>query len=162
MLAEKPVRQETLTHAWHLSVEAEVLEQLGSSPTAGLNDVQVKARLEQYGANELVEGGLKSPLVILWEQIRNPLVLLLIFAAILSAFLGKADNVTAISAIVILNAVLTTVVLQMLAVYTPFFNNLFNTNPLTPGQLAICFVLSTIVFWGVELEKLLIRRGVLK
>src|SRR5690606_22610425 len=48
----------------------------------------------------------KSPLAILWEQITNPLVLLLIFAAIISALLGKADSVIAISAIVILNAVL--------------------------------------------------------
>jgi Ca2+-transporting ATPase len=59
-------------------------------------------------------------------------------------------------------AVLSTVLLQLIAVYTPFFNNLFNTNPLTVEQLVLCFVLSTIVFWGVELEKLLIRRGVLK
>jgi Ca2+-transporting ATPase len=62
----------------------------------------------------------------------------------------------------LLGAVSTTIVLQLLVVYTPFFNTLFNTNPLTLGQLAICFVLSTIVFWGVELEKLLIRRGILK
>jgi Ca2+-transporting ATPase len=59
-------------------------------------------------------------------------------------------------------AVLITVLLQLIAVYTPFFNNLFNTTPLTIEQLGICFVLSTIVFWGVELEKLLVRRGVLK
>jgi Ca2+-transporting ATPase len=62
----------------------------------------------------------------------------------------------------LLGAVLTTVVLQMLAIYTPFFNGLFNTNPLTLGQLAICLALSTVVFWGVELEKFAIRRGWLK
>jgi len=62
----------------------------------------------------------------------------------------------------LIGAVLSTIALQMLAIYTPFFNDLFNTNPLTAGQLAICFALSTIVFWGVELEKLLMRRGVLR
>ena len=62
----------------------------------------------------------------------------------------------------LLGAVISTVLLQLLAVYTPFFNNLFNTNPLTLEQLALCLVLGTIVFWTAELEKLLIRRGVFK
>jgi len=52
----------------------------------------------------------------------------------------------------LIGAIAVTVVLQLLAIYLPFFNNLFGTNPLTLGQLAICFALSTIVFWGVELE----------
>jgi Ca2+-transporting ATPase len=62
----------------------------------------------------------------------------------------------------LIGAVIFTILVQMLAVYTPFFNALFNTNPLTFGQLVLCLVLSTIVFWGVELEKLAIRRGWLK
>ena len=62
----------------------------------------------------------------------------------------------------LLGAVVGTLVLQLMAVYLPFFNNLFGTNPLTLSQLLICFVLSTIVFWVVELEKLLIRRGIFK
>ncbi len=62
----------------------------------------------------------------------------------------------------LIGAVVVTIILQLIAIYTPFFNNLFNTNPLTLEQLVICLVLSTIVFWGVELEKLLMRRGILK
>jgi Ca2+-transporting ATPase len=62
----------------------------------------------------------------------------------------------------LLGAVIFTLVVQLIAVYTPFFNSIFNTNPLTLEQLLICFVLSTIVFWVVELEKLAIRRGWLK
>ncbi|MEQ8676593.1 MAG: hypothetical protein RLP44_17525 [Aggregatilineales bacterium] len=44
----------------------------------------------------------------------------------------------------------------------PFFNRLLNTNPLTLDQLLFCFALNTLVFWGVELEKLAIRREWLK
>jgi Ca2+-transporting ATPase len=55
-----------------------------------------------------------------------------------------------------------TLVVQLGAVYLPFFNDIFNTNPLTVEQLALCLILSTVVFIGVEVEKLLIRRGVLK
>ncbi|MFN8418294.1 MAG: cation-translocating P-type ATPase C-terminal domain-containing protein [Anaerolineae bacterium] len=62
----------------------------------------------------------------------------------------------------LIGAVVVTVVIQLLAAYLPFFNELFGTNPLTLEQLLICLVLSTVVFWAVEIEKLLIRRGVLK
>lgn len=63
---------------------------------------------------------------------------------------------------ILIGAVITTVVLQLIAVYAPFFNEIFNTTALTLEQLAICMVLSTVVFWGVEIEKLLMRRGILK
>jgi Ca2+-transporting ATPase len=92
--------------AWHTQEAAAILEQLAVTVDAGLSDPEVQKRLSQYGTNELTERGLKSPWVILREQLTNPLVLLLIFAAIISALLGKADSVIAISAIVVLNAVL--------------------------------------------------------
>ncbi|MFN8529336.1 MAG: cation transporting ATPase C-terminal domain-containing protein [Anaerolineae bacterium] len=62
----------------------------------------------------------------------------------------------------LIGAIVTTVVLQLVAIYTPFFNSIFNTQPLTIEQLALCFALSTVVFVGVEMEKWLMRRGVLK
>jgi Ca2+-transporting ATPase len=62
----------------------------------------------------------------------------------------------------LLGAVVLTLVLQLIAIYTPFFNRIFYTTPLTLEQLGLCLILSTVVFWGVELEKLLMRRGVLK
>ena len=101
MLAEK-----TIERSWHVLDEDAVLERLGVSAEAGLSAAQVEERLRQYGPSELVERGMTSPLVILFEQIKNPLVLLLIFAAVVSALLGKADSVIAILAIVALNAVL--------------------------------------------------------
>jgi Ca2+-transporting ATPase len=56
-------------------------------------------------------------------------------------------------------AVLLTFALQMAVLYVPWFNAIFNTAPLNPGELAACLALSTVVFIGVELEKLLMRRG---
>jgi Ca2+-transporting ATPase len=61
----------------------------------------------------------------------------------------------------LLIAVAVTLVTQLIAVYTPFFNTLFNTTPLTLEQLLICMVLSTVVFVAVEVEKVFIRRGTL-
>jgi Ca2+-transporting ATPase len=43
-------------------------------------------------------------------------------------------------------------------VYLPFLQDLFKTNALPLDELLISLVLSTLVFWGVELEKWLLRR----
>ncbi len=61
----------------------------------------------------------------------------------------------------LLGAVVVTLALQLLAVYLPFFNTLFNTTPLTATQLLICMVLSSVVFVAAEVEKFFIRRGTL-
>jgi Ca2+-transporting ATPase len=37
--------------------------------------------------------------------------------------------------------------------------DLFKTTALSAGELVISLILSTIVFWGVEFEKWLIRRS---
>jgi len=43
--------------------------------------------------------------------------------------------------------------LQMATVYVPFLNPVFETVPLTAGQLGITLLLSTVVFAAVEVEK---------
>jgi Ca2+-transporting ATPase len=59
----------------------------------------------------------------------------------------------------LLGAVLLTFVLQMAVIYVPILQNLFKTDALSAGELLLSLVLSTVVFWGVELEKWLMRRG---
>jgi Ca2+-transporting ATPase len=59
----------------------------------------------------------------------------------------------------LLGAVLLTFALQIAVVYVPFLQNLFGTVALSLGELLLSLVLSTVVFWGVELEKWLMRRG---
>jgi len=61
----------------------------------------------------------------------------------------------------LLAAVAVTIIVQTMAVYLPFFNNLFNTTPLSLEQLLICAVVSSVVFIAVEAEKFFIRRGLL-
>jgi P-type Ca2+ transporter type 2C len=90
----------------HTIPAKEVLAQLGVPSEAGLQDSEVQKRLTQYGSNALVEGKRKSLWVSLWEQLTEPLVMILIFAAVVSAFLGKVDSTIAILAIVIINAFL--------------------------------------------------------
>ncbi len=59
----------------------------------------------------------------------------------------------------LLNAVLLTLVLQLAVIYLPFLQSIFKTNPLSWQELLISLILSTIVFWGVEIEKLFKRRA---
>jgi Ca2+-transporting ATPase len=43
--------------------------------------------------------------------------------------------------------------LQLTVVYVPFFQDFFGTKPLTPMDLALSVLLSSVVFVGIELEK---------
>ena len=96
----------TPTSSWHTQEATSILQQLAVKTDQGLDATTVAKRIETYGTNELVEKGITSPWAILWEQLTNPLVLLLLLAAGISLVLGKVDSVIAIMAIVILNAVL--------------------------------------------------------
>jgi Ca2+-transporting ATPase len=57
-----------------------------------------------------------------------------------------------------LGAVALTMALHLLIIYVPFGNRLFSTQPLTVAELGITLALSSLVFWAVELQKLLVRR----
>lgn len=56
-------------------------------------------------------------------------------------------------------AVILTFVLQMCTIYIPVLNEkVFKTQPLTFEELLVALAISSVVFWGVELEKLIKRR----
>jgi Ca2+-transporting ATPase len=59
-----------------------------------------------------------------------------------------------------LGAVALTMALHLLIIYVPFCNALFSTQRLTVAELGITLALSSLVFWAVELQKLLSRRRV--
>ncbi len=66
---------------WYQLDAAEALHRLGSDASWGLSTVEASHRLEKYGFNELIEPGLKQPWQILWEQLSETLVIILIVAA---------------------------------------------------------------------------------
>jgi Ca2+-transporting ATPase len=59
----------------------------------------------------------------------------------------------------LLGAVLLTLVLQLLVIYLPPLQAVFGTQALSLRDLAFSLVLSSVVFWGVELEKIFLRRN---
>jgi len=52
-----------------------------------------------------------------------------------------------------------TLVLQLLVVYWPPLQAIFNTVPLSSGQLALALAASAVVFLAVEVKKWMVRRG---
>jgi P-type Ca2+ transporter type 2C len=58
----------------------------------------------------------------------------------------------------LLGAVALTFVLQLFAIYSPFFQGFLETEALPVADLAIAIALSTMIFWAVEMEKWLVRR----
>lgn len=61
----------------------------------------------------------------------------------------------------LLGAVILTFLLQLATIYVPALNGIFHTQPLSASELGICLALSSVVFFSVEFEKWLVRRGVL-
>ena len=67
-----------------------------------------KKRRAQYGFNELEEGKRKSTIQVFFEQFKDFLIIILIVAALISAFLGEISSTLVILVVVILNAALGT------------------------------------------------------
>ena len=91
---------------WHLISIEQSLTELSARQVDGLSQSEAQSRLAQYGRNELVEKGGRTPLKIFWEQITATMVLILIAAAVVAGLLGDTKNTIAITAIVLLYAIL--------------------------------------------------------
>ncbi len=91
---------------WYKLTAEQTADELNSDIQNGLSATEANRRLEEYGPNELVERGLKSPWRILLDQFKDLMVIILIIAAVISLFLGEYLEVVVIITIVVLNAIL--------------------------------------------------------
>ncbi|WP_246682391.1 magnesium-translocating P-type ATPase [Mesorhizobium sp. B3-2-1] len=90
---------------WSISSE-ELVRRLATSATSGLAGPEAASRLARYGANTPASKSSTSALAVFVRQFRSPLVLILIFAASVSAFVGEGQEATIIVAIVLASCVL--------------------------------------------------------
>jgi Ca2+-transporting ATPase len=74
---------------------------LDTSFESGLSSAEAQRRLEQYGPNELQAAAGISPWHILLQQFKNVLIIILLIATLLSAFLGHGIEAVAIAVIVL-------------------------------------------------------------
>lgn len=91
---------------WYNKSPDEVLKDLSTTREKGLSQEEAKTRLEKYGENALAAEKKKSFGEKLKEQILDPMIIILMIAAIISAFVGEALDAGIIIAIVIVNAFL--------------------------------------------------------
>jgi P-type Mg2+ transporter len=89
---------------WRMTV-GEVESALGTSAT-GLSPKEARARLLEYGPNEIEKADRKTPIGIFISQFQNPLVYILIGATAIAALLGDATEALIILAILFVNAIL--------------------------------------------------------
>ncbi|MDA6089944.1 cation-translocating P-type ATPase [Lactobacillus amylovorus] len=75
----------------------------------GLSTKQAEENLAKYGKNALVEGKKKTAFQVFLEQFKDLMVIILIIAAVISAFTGDLESTLVIIAVLILNAILGTV-----------------------------------------------------
>jgi len=88
---------------WHNLEVSEVLTSLDSN-REGLSHGEAQRRLTQFGANELAEKKKVSPWVILLEQFKNFLIIILLVAVALSAIMGEVADAGVIFVIVLFAA----------------------------------------------------------
>jgi Ca2+-transporting ATPase len=77
---------------------------LGVSIERGLSESDAKARLASFGPNKLAEAKKDSALVMFLRQFVNPLLIILLVGAAISAYTGHWIDAIAIAVIVVLNA----------------------------------------------------------
>lgn len=84
---------------------SDVLNEVGSNIN-GISDQEAKIRLEKNGFNELKEGNKVPIWKMFLENFKDPLVIILLIAAIVQIFLGEFVESLIIFVVVILNALL--------------------------------------------------------
>ncbi|MEH1969253.1 magnesium-translocating P-type ATPase [Nostoc sp.] len=89
---------------WSLSKD-QVLQQTHST-ISGLSRQDARQRLSEYGANSLKEKHKSSALMLLLNQFKSPIILILIFAAVLSIFLQDVADAIIILTIVLISGLL--------------------------------------------------------
>lgn len=74
--------------------------------TTGLSDSEARQLLRQHGLNEISREKTTPVWFLFLHQFKSPLVLILIFASVVSAFLGEPVEALAIGAILLINALI--------------------------------------------------------
>jgi Ca2+-transporting ATPase len=92
---------------WHAKDLDEAFERLKASPK-GLSVEEAQVRFASYGPNALPRGTPPSLLAIFLRQFKNPLVYLLLAAAIISLLVGEAVDAIFILVVLLFNAAIGT------------------------------------------------------
>jgi len=99
LIKEIRLAQENVWHALHTK---EIFEKLDTIER-GLTTAEAEKRLSEYGANELEEEKRITKLALLVHQLKNPLVAVLVAAALISLFAGKTIDTIVVGVVIVFN-----------------------------------------------------------
>jgi len=91
---------------WYQVSATEATRQLGVNPVSGLSSDEAASRQAEYGSNRLKEIPPRSRWLLLLDQFKGILILVLIGAAVLAAAIGDLTDALVILVVVVINAVL--------------------------------------------------------
>ncbi|MBQ2733125.1 MAG: HAD-IC family P-type ATPase, partial [Clostridia bacterium] len=103
--------------SFYLDPKSKVLADLEANEATGLTSAEAEARIEKYGKNKLVEGKKESLIHRFFKQLAEPMTIILLVAAAISAgveiyhgvlegHMGFPSDVVIILAVVLINAIL--------------------------------------------------------
>ncbi len=84
----------------------EIIKEFNTDIVNGLSSEEALARKNKYGPNKLAEKKKKSILKLLFEQINDVLIYILLAAAVISALLGEVSDAVIIMVVIVLNAII--------------------------------------------------------
>jgi magnesium-transporting ATPase (P-type) len=97
---------EILNKQWYTLPEAEVVDSLATDVDKGLDASEAGRRREQYGSNTIIQKKGQSLIVMFLLQFHQPLVYILLVAAVITSFLQEWVDAGVIYGVVLVNAVI--------------------------------------------------------
>ena len=82
----------------------ETISKLNSDTVKGLTEGEAFRRLRQNGRNEMRAARKKTKIQLFLEQLKDPLIYILLIAAVVSVFLGELSDAVIIGTVVVVNA----------------------------------------------------------
>jgi magnesium-transporting ATPase (P-type) len=98
-------RSHVINDLWHSEDINSVLQQTGSQET-GLTTSEAKKRLEEFGANQILKRRNDGAIKLLWRQINNPLIWVLLGSSFLATILGKVTDGLVVLGVVVVNTII--------------------------------------------------------
>ncbi len=92
--------------SWHTKTSEQIVKELNSDINKGLSDQEIQIRQKKYGSNKIPEEPPLSGVKLFLSQFANPLIYILVIAAIVSLLLKAYSDAIIISAAVLVNTVI--------------------------------------------------------
>ena len=103
---ETPVPPSAGVMPHHAHTTAQVVNRFNSNETTGLTPEEFSRRFAEYGPNELPKPKGDSVWSMIWRQINNPLIWVLIASGILAVIMGKKVDGAVVLGVVALNTLI--------------------------------------------------------